>query len=957
MSDIASAGTFISAALETAGAITQDQILRSFQQFFHVAGAYFFATASVGAIVSVALFGSYQMARYIFVGPVIFWFLVGQTTQTQGTLWQLAGGAPRNIERLFDPQQQDAAQTQQNSLASVHDFLSRYGYVSQQEALTERLNSAEPIKVSTFFAWYTHLIASIVNEISKAVIVHANDENLLFVARNRAFEMIVSANTTNQDLIQMLVGTMFTKCAHFMDINSTISNPVLGQRNLDQLGNDQGKANLKSYLTAQRTQLEAMRSKEAARLVHPDDAMLSFMRLNSDNGQVQNAVNHFTTRNPAYQGKSFDSMRDQLEISCEDAWNVTYEKVRESADSFAGRLEKQIGAEAPELLKSTDPKKKELFCRMMGRKLTTYPYPDDEPCDLINVFMIFVIRNTIQELPLSQIANQEKQRFLDVQAVDNGTLFPKIAENRRDWVMLDDPRNPKITIDKDTGKQKTLFLNVHTGEVQPYEFTDVQEIHGHWRAACQEQQAWETRGIRQSIYTYAMNLPYWQGIALYMISVAYPFLCLLVLVPGRAISFMAVPLFWFWIKSWDIGFAVVMVLDEILWQLFPHYDLNPRPATNDLATMLSEALKVDCTYHVHQYYMFISMALLLVPAITGYATLKARRAILSSFTDGPRQAANEVQQLTSQAHGTSRSNAIKRAELGLSGAALLMYAGDPKKLMNSEAGNTALAFGVAKLGIAEAKGLGKPGTSIRENATGGGATSGALKNATGTYMNVLKAEAKYRGFYASSFDPTFGRWGRNQMMIDAHIAAMDGSGTYEVMDHQHGSTNGPGATSALIDLLATKANELANMGGDILGTAVSVASNGKGLLRGGSEEAQERFEERAAAIAAQLGTANGLVQAGSASRSQAEDLMLEKRRAAEEAARIPSADRSNPLDFWQRMMLSYMNVSPESADELKKPGAVDPTVDFDDYFEDEPKRKGRKVQRSVILQQPKQQKK
>ncbi|MFN8391023.1 MAG: conjugal transfer protein TraG N-terminal domain-containing protein [Bdellovibrionota bacterium] len=64
----------------------------------------------------------------------------------------------------------------------------------------------------------------------------------------------------------------------------------------------------------------------------------------------------------------------------------------------------------------------------------------------------------------------------------------------------------------------------------------------------------------------ALALPYIQGMLLYLLAACFPFFAIFLVMPSRANTFMIWASLWVWVKSWDIGFALVTVARKILWQ-------------------------------------------------------------------------------------------------------------------------------------------------------------------------------------------------------------------------------------------------------------------------------------------------------------------------------------------------------------------------------------------------------
>jgi hypothetical protein len=69
------------------------------------------------------------------------------------------------------------------------------------------------------------------------------------------------------------------------------------------------------------------------------------------------------------------------------------------------------------------------------------------------------------------------------------------------------------------------------------------------------------------VYSWAMLMPRLQGILLYFLAMAYPFCAMLVLIPGWHKILFTWLSFWTWVKIWDIGFAIVFVIERSMWAM------------------------------------------------------------------------------------------------------------------------------------------------------------------------------------------------------------------------------------------------------------------------------------------------------------------------------------------------------------------------------------------------------
>ena len=69
------------------------------------------------------------------------------------------------------------------------------------------------------------------------------------------------------------------------------------------------------------------------------------------------------------------------------------------------------------------------------------------------------------------------------------------------------------------------------------------------------------------LYNAAIMMPYLQGILAYFLFVSYPIACMLVILPGHYKGFFTWVSFFAWIKIWDVGFAMVQVIERSVWAM------------------------------------------------------------------------------------------------------------------------------------------------------------------------------------------------------------------------------------------------------------------------------------------------------------------------------------------------------------------------------------------------------
>ena len=69
------------------------------------------------------------------------------------------------------------------------------------------------------------------------------------------------------------------------------------------------------------------------------------------------------------------------------------------------------------------------------------------------------------------------------------------------------------------------------------------------------------------VYQWAVLLPYVQGVLYFMLLVGFPFVAMLIVLPGYWKVLMTWVSFFAWIKLWDLGFAMVHVIERSVWAM------------------------------------------------------------------------------------------------------------------------------------------------------------------------------------------------------------------------------------------------------------------------------------------------------------------------------------------------------------------------------------------------------
>lgn len=239
-----------------------------------------------------------------------------------------------------------------------------------------------------------------------------------------------------------------------------------------------------------------------------------------------------------------------------------------------------------------------------------------------------------------------------------------------------------------------------------------------------------TKSKYAEVYTWAMMVPYLQGVLLYLLAIAYPFACILVVMPGMHKTIFTWMSFWAWVKLWDVGFAICMLLERSLWAMLgnssnsakvhqyitemsawgwvnvkcPGGPLNtceiPQVQHNswafsqewldairtlDRSLVLAANLDLDLQ---NSYYIYLMAALYFaVPAVTGQLVLGARAGAAGMVNTALGGAAQEIGKTAGTAHQSEAITQLKANEASLGQAA---YA---KALRKSGLGAKAIEYG------------------------------------------------------------------------------------------------------------------------------------------------------------------------------------------------------------------------------------------------------------------------
>ncbi len=155
--------------------------------------------------------------------------------------------------------------------------------------------------------------------------------------------------------------------------------------------------------------------------------------------------------------------------------------------------------------------------------------------------------------------------------------------------------------------------------------------------ALRDLQATEEYQYKGELITAALTMPYIQGVVLYFLAVLFPFFALFMIIPGRHSSLMLWMGLWLWVKLWDFGFAVVMMIDNMLYALMPHGPLMTNEVVDNPGRAFRTLLEFDPLYSAGTYYNLVACCLLAVPVVTGLVVHRGGREVMDAVTSTYRE--------------------------------------------------------------------------------------------------------------------------------------------------------------------------------------------------------------------------------------------------------------------------------------------------------------------------------
>ena len=760
------AGTLAAAVLEHQGFLAQANILDNFTEFFKYGGGLLYLLAAVGGIVSMVMYGSFRAAKFLIIGPALFWFMVvPRAEDIRGVAWKLGGGIERGL-RASDE-----------------------GTQKLQEDLVEMLNQGgqkvgEGPKIALGYWLFAKPIADFAEKFVDLMLKFEDGEDLLVSSRVEALEQLTSAMPHDSQFVQRIEEGFLVQCQKmFLEAHAAASLVV---KNKVQNGVSEPSPAYRAEYDDHIAKMTEYATSESSRF-NPegtgfDKLIAAHARAAKGNKRGGSAL--------------ADSLKDKPTISCADGWSLLAEEMWWRAGvsqakvvrAAAGRIEEtELALQAC----------KEVVDKSVGT--------GEDQCDLRPAIVLATVNLRFAQ---SDALNNVYQRHRNAEAHKNPDshviltpLYQTGLSAAKYAGMHLLKRNVGLSGESSMALVQDGFNawnNRRTRMDTPMKSITVNM--GQRHAQLVSTRMYEISRYRQEIYAYAMHIPYYQGLLLYFLAILYPFFSMLLIIPGKASQFLNLPLAYLWVKSWDVGLAAIITLDKVLFNLLPSANVAPSlrqgpwNRIEQLPEAIAEAFNYDPLGSVYNYYSVLAFVWLSVPIITGYFTLKARSSMLSSFSsaasDEAKSSGGTASQVFSMKAQNERTEMLK-ALTGFAKRSTAMNGLDSG--LRASVGNVygltaalgASAGEVSKAVLTEnGKGL-KLGEGLRGGAD---AAIDTWAKAQTSYLaartNTVLADAQLHSQFTAVFDPNIGRWGVAGNLLGSYTAAMDGGGGYELYDHK-----------------------------------------------------------------------------------------------------------------------------------------------------------------------------
>lgn len=618
---VGSSGTLISAALETLGYYYQSYLLDVLSDPFHSAvGTAIYLCAIVAGIGSFVLTGRYKLGAWLLIGPSLFFAVLFERTETAGVQWRFGDQAKSQV-------------AVQDSVAHVK--AEWWDKAPQQMAGLP--------KVATLFARYDGFVSDIVSQSVKLLNAGRKDLDTKFLVRTQLMYSLHDTEIDNPALRALVHQAFLGECREVVEVGRQLQDVTIG---------DDAKAKL-------RDRFIALNQRKSVKF---NDTTIAYVaQIAADfQGEITDDLGEI----PSWMINDGNQSSQKI-----DAW---LEKVR--------RLEEQrkLNGNQPQNSADKEAIKRRVTSMLQGstfacQEVWQYTYAllwiyakraFDETLNTAESKGIKPL-DMIRDLRLAEGFDRPKLRDGEIIGDQNGDQI-SYEENLKEYADYLDDGDAEEIKDADlkiwqTNRQskgldefyKLLAKYILRNEIRQRplstflskfskrgnEYTGV-GMPGEGDLSFQERKRMQVLEWQEKtrFFTTMTQLPYYQGLALFFLAITYPFFALLLLIPGKQSGFVHWFLLWAWIKSWDVGFVVAMMLEDLLFVMtnkdWTKGGKAPMIMDADLTTTLTALQEADPSLQPTIMYLIVGTVLGATPILMSYAVMGLARGGSGMIAEG-----------------------------------------------------------------------------------------------------------------------------------------------------------------------------------------------------------------------------------------------------------------------------------------------------------------------------------
>ena len=610
---IGSSGTLVGAALETVGYYYQSHILDTFlgidggTTLLNAAGGFVYLIGALLALGTYVFTGKQNFTIWFFVGPSIFFTMLLSRTETSGADWQF-GGEPRDRRQLD-------YQVQQN--------LGTTAYVP---------------RVSSVFVWYNGFISNVVRDVVRTMNGTRRNADIKHVVRYQLGGQLMASQVTDPRLREFINQTFLGECNKQLergreaaDIYAYSENRAVSfadYQKLAQQRNIRPTNGAREYLAYFVASYPWLMAQVGAVTANPGTAPFIMTPATE---QAYLSSNCHTNNPTGGCARNFTELNNFIEQT-----RIKDQAIRGQLNSISttGGADDQ-----GDIRNATDARAASNALIGTGRTLdigAADRWLENRAFSCHEVWMLLYaalhhearknVDRTITEGEKTGLTKEEFTVELETLTASKNTaagVTPADMRRRQDRIVQAIAKRILYTeMQKGPLSSLTQKYVRQSGAKQVMFVPDqdlLSEVERERMGNVPAQEATKTM-------TVAFNLPYYQGVLLYVLSIAFPFFSILLLLPGKHSGFLLWFMLWFWVKSWDIGFAIAMLMDDVLFSIFQVNNDAVRGVGShvldpSMAVAMLSMHEADPTFDIGNYQSLMAIIVQSIPMISAYLVM------------------------------------------------------------------------------------------------------------------------------------------------------------------------------------------------------------------------------------------------------------------------------------------------------------------------------------------------